>query len=102
MLTIIAVITSIIVVISSTTTSFADAACTGKELLSRLQTVRQQCIASQCNSQCTRDMCQLVETIKSCPNPNGVNVGTIVGAYNQSCIGPLPLDKSNTCRILDN
>jgi hypothetical protein len=65
----------------------------------KLQTVIQQCRASQCDTQCTAGMCQLLEAIKSCRNPNRVNLSTVVGAYLQSCIRPLPLDKSNTCKL---
>jgi hypothetical protein len=102
LLTIIAVITSIIAVISPTTASIADATCTEGDKFAKFQIVIQQCRVSQCDTQCTRGMCQLVEAIKSCPNSNGVNgvkISNVVGAYNQYCRSPLPLDKSNTCKL---
>ncbi len=100
LLTIITVITSIIAIISPTTTSVANATCTPQEIFAKFQRVKRQCIASQCNTQCTIDMCQLVEAIKSCPTNgvNGVRISNVVEAYNQSCRRFLPLDQSNTCQ----
>jgi hypothetical protein len=98
MLTIIAVITSIIVVISSTTTSFANESCTVEALSNKSEIVRKRCI-TQCNPQCTRDMCQLVEIIKWCRTPNSVTVDSIDADHVRFCGRRLLDQQTKTCNL---